>query len=288
MGIRSFFHKIRIGFIRRREPAIPYIDEAKRYGNKGEDTFVGMLRRELPGCKVKRNIIINTPEGNAEIDCLVLYHNKLFAIEVKRWKGSIFETENGFLQMKTDRWTEDFHSKYLKSPFKQLGRAIYLLRKQIPVKAWVNGIVFFEDDELESVIVKSDHIWFSHYRDLANYIRGFGNESCGTSATEFFQMCFTADCLYAKAWENTKYCIIDRQTLRFETNKGFVDPGRIKAIHIYHHWSYDDLLIKMKDGTEEIASLENAKIRVIDNGYCKAYALCKLDEITLGGTIELQ
>ena len=98
MGIRSFFHKIKIGFVRIGESSIPYVDEVKRYGNYGEDEFTDMLRRKLPSCKIKRNVIISTPEGNAEMDCLVLYHNKLFAIEVKRWKGSLTERAVGFLQ----------------------------------------------------------------------------------------------------------------------------------------------------------------------------------------------
>ena len=141
MSIRAFFHKFKIGFIRASEPTIPYISEAKRYGNKGEDEFTVMLCRALPSCEIKRNIIISTPDGNAEIDCLFLYQNKLFAIEVKRWKGRLTEQNDGFLQEKTDNWTGEMHTKYLKSPFKQLGRASYLLRREIPTKAWVNGLM---------------------------------------------------------------------------------------------------------------------------------------------------
>lgn len=151
MGIRAFFHKIKMGFVRAGESSIPYVNEVKRYGNSGEDEFTYRLCRELPSCKIKRNVAILTPDGNAEIDCLVLHHKKLFAIEVKRWKGYLTERDDGFLQEKTDRWTGETHTKLLKSPFKQLGRAIYLLRKQIPIKAWVNAVVFFEGDELESV-----------------------------------------------------------------------------------------------------------------------------------------
>lgn len=98
MGIRAFFHKIKTGFVRLGEPSIPCVTAAKRYGNDGEDEFTYMLYRELPSCKIKRNVVIIAPEGNAEIDCLVLYQNKLFAIEVKRWKGRLMEREDGFLQ----------------------------------------------------------------------------------------------------------------------------------------------------------------------------------------------
>ena len=186
MGIRAFFHKIKMGFVRAVESSIPYVNEAKRYGNYGEDEFTYRLHRELPSCKIKRNVVISTSDGNAEIDCLVLYNNKLFAIEVKRWKGCLTERDDGFLQEKTDRWTGEMHTKLLKSPFKQLGRAIYLLRKQIPIKAWVNAVVFFEDDELESVSAFSDNVWFDRYQDLVDYISNDGKISFETGAKDFF------------------------------------------------------------------------------------------------------
>ena len=63
MGIRAFFHKIKIGFIRAMEPSIPYVSEKKHYGNYGEDEFACILRRELPSCKIKRNVMVSTPEG---------------------------------------------------------------------------------------------------------------------------------------------------------------------------------------------------------------------------------
>ena len=117
MGIRTFFHKIKIGFVRRREDSIPFVNSVKRYGNCGEIEFINTLISKLPPCKIKKNVIVFTPEGNAEIDCLVLLHNKLFAIEVKRWKGRLTERDDGFIQEKTDRWTEETHTRLLKSPF---------------------------------------------------------------------------------------------------------------------------------------------------------------------------
>lgn len=287
MGIRAFFHKIKMGFVRAGESSIPYVDEAKRYGNYGEDKFTYMLHRELPSCKIKRNVIISTPEGNAEIDCLVLHHNKLFAIEVKRWKGNLTERDDGILQEKTDRWTGETHTKLLRSPFKQLNRAIYLLRKQISIKAWINAVVFFEDDELESFSAFSDNVWFDHYQNLVDYIGNDGKVSFGTGANDFFEKCVPADYLYANAWKKSLHCIINRATLRFEAPQGRVMPvDRIVSIRISHHWSYDELLITSTDGSQSLISLENAKIQVSDNGYISTYALCKLDYIELGRTLK--
>lgn len=285
MGIRAFFHKIKIGFVRAGESSIPYISEAKRYGNCGEDKFTYMLHRKLPSCKVKRNVVIFTPEGNAEIDCMVFYQNKLFAIEVKRWKGHLTEQGDGFLQEKTDHWTGETHTKYLRSPFKQLDRAIYLLKKQIPIKAWVNAVVFFEDDELESISTYSDAVWFDRYQDLVDYICKEGKASFGTEAIDFFNNCVPADSLYANAWKKSLHCIINRTSLQFKMPQGIISADNIISIRIYHHWSYDELRVQMTNGTEITFSLENAKIQVYENGCVNSYALCKLDYIELGRTL---
>lgn len=285
MSIRAFFHKIKMGFVRASESAIPYISEVKRYGNDGEDEFIHRLCRALPSCKIKRNVVISTPDGNAEIDCLLLYQNKLFAIEVKRWKGRLTEQKEGFRQEKTDYWTDEIHTKYLKSPFKQIGRAVYLLRKQIPTKAWINTIVFFDDDELESVSTISDYVWFKRYQDLIEYIRNNGKASFVADASEFFRMCTPSDYLYAKAWDKSLHGIINRATLWFNTPHGSISGDSIFSIRIIHHWSCDDLHIQLIDGTERTVTLENAKIQVCDNCRMNTYALCKLDYIELGRTL---
>ena len=282
MGIRAFFHKIKMWFVRAGKPSIPYVGEKKRYGNYGENKFVTALSHALIDCKIKRNVIASTPEGSAEIDCLVLYQNKLFAIEVKCWKGVIIECEDGFLTEKTDRWTGEKHRKRLKSPFKQLSRAVYLLKKQISINAWVNSIVFFEDDELESVSVFSDNVWFDSYSALANYIFDDGKASYGTGAVDFFERCTPADYLYARAWGRSLHCVIDRNYLCFEGPHGKITADQIASIHISHRWSCDDLNINLIDGNECLVTVENAEIIVYDDEYPSKYALCKLDYIELG------
>ena len=287
MGIRAFFHKIKMGFVRAREPFIPYVDEAKRYGNDGEDEFIDTLRRKLSSCKMKRNVVVSTPEGNAEIDCLVLYRNKLFAIEIKRWKGHLKECDYGFLQEKTDRWTNEPHTKLLKSPFKQLGRAVYLLKQQIPVKAWINSVVFFQDDELESVSVFSENVWFDRYQDLADYIINDGKVSFGTGAHDFFEQCMPADYLHSCAQGASLHCTINRATLRFSSSRGIIPADRIASIRMIHHWSYDELHITLTDGSTRLLSRENAKIQFRYNGQIITRSLCRLDYIELGRTLIL-
>lgn len=280
MGLRSFFHKIKIGFARMGESSIPYTTQAKKYGDWGEVEFVYAIEARLPGCKIKKNIIIQTSEGNAEIDCLILYKNKLFAIEVKRWKGQLVERDGDFIQYKRDRWTDEIHTKIHKSPFKQIRRAIYLLRKENPENAWVNSVVFFE--EADRIEADSENVWFDDIGDLTYHIQNDGKVSCSNNAERFFDKCIAADYLYCNSWGKSLHCVIRDESLRFTTPEGVLTRNDVDSISIVHHWSYDELEIKTVNGRVFSVNRENDYIVVNDNGYKYRYALCKLDYIKLG------
>ena len=262
------------------ESSIPYTTQAKKYGDWGEDEFVYAIESRLPGCKIKKNIIIQTSEGNAEIDCLILYKNKLFAIEVKRWKGKLVERDGDFIQYKRDRWTDEIHTKVHKSPFKQIGRAIYLLRKENPENAWINSIVFFE--ESDRIETDSDNIWFDDIDELISHIQNGGKVSLGNNAEKFFDRCIAADYLYCNSWGKSLHCIICDESLRFTTPEGVLNRKDIDSISIVHHWSFDELKIKTVSRQVFSVNRENDCIVVNDNGYKYRYALCKLDYIKLG------
>ena len=280
MGIGEFFHKIGVGFTRLGENSIPHTTQAKRYGNWGEDEFVYHIRTHLPNCQIKRNIVIQTLEGNAEIDCLILYNNKLFAVEIKRWKGELIERDGQFVQRKLDRWTDEWHTKIQKSPFRQLARAIYLLRKQVPEKAWINSIVYFED--ADRISINNENTWFDNVYSLTEYIQNNGQVSYGNNAQAFFNQCIPADCLYSNSWDKSLHCVICDDSLIFRISNKVVHKSDISTISIEHHWSYDELYIKTRQGITYNTKCENKHIKVIENGYARQYALCKLDYIELG------
>ena len=280
MELRSFFHKIKVGFARMGEPSIPYTSVAKKYGNWGEDEFVLAIQSRVPYCKIKKNVIIQTAEGNAEIDCVIFCKNKLFAVEVKRWKGRLVERNGNFIQCKRDRWTDEIHTKIQKSPFKQLNRAVYLLKKQIPVNAWVNEIVFFEESDY--IEIESDNIWFDDIDALASYIMSEGKSCWGNNASSFFDRCIAADYLLCSSRGKSSHCIICDDSLQFITPKGVLSRRDIQSISIIHHWSYDEVKLKTQDGSYHSIDIENGSVFVIDNGRRYRYAFCKLDHIQLG------
>ena len=263
-----------------REPSIPYTTQAKKYGNQGEHEFIYDIKSRLPDCKIKKNIIIQSAEGNAEIDCLILYKNKLFAVEVKCWKGQLVEHDGDFVQHKRDRWTGEIHTKVHKSPFRQLGRAVCLLRKQIPDDVWINTVVFFEESDY--IETESDNIWFGNINKLISYIVSDGKATRGNNASAFFEKCITADYLYSNSWEKSMSCIICDDSLRFALPSGTLNKDNIKSISISHHWFYDEVKIMTRNGERYIVKVENGFIYVINNGYKYRYALCKLDQIILG------
>lgn len=280
MGLKLFVYKLRVGFARMGGRSLPHTTSAKAYGNEGEDSLATLLMQRIPSCEIKQNIMISIPEGNAEIDILVLYQNKLFAIEVKHWKGHLREVDGGIVQDKIDRWTDEIHRKRHKSPFKQLNRAIYLLRKQIQGKVWVHPIVYFED--ATSVDTSEDNIWFSSIDELVSYITDEGNTRISVDATAYFDACTAADRLYALSGRRTLYGHIYDDCLRFQTQNGFVTRREILDIYVKHHWTYDELYIKTTTGEELYSTIENDSIEVFHDGWRQRYALCKIDYIQLG------
>lgn len=213
-------------------------------------------------------------------ESLILYKNKLFAIEIKRWKGHLVEREGDFIQYKRDRWTDETHTKVHKSPFKQIGRAIYLLRKVNPENAWINSIVFFEGaDRIET---NNDNVWFDNIDNLIYHIQNDGKISWDNNAEKFFGRCIAADYLYCHSWGKSLRCIISEESLRFTTPTVILTRKDIESISIVHHWSYDELKIKTLSGRIFNINRENDFIVVNDNGYKYRYAFCKLDYIKLG------
>ena len=280
MFLRKIFHKIKIAFARRNGKRIPYVPPEKRYGNFGEEAFVARLKRLLPECDIKTNVVIESPRGIAEIDCVILYKNKLFAVEIKSLKGKIIECSDGFVKEKTDVWTGETHVKYMKSPFRQLNRAIYLLKNQTESEAWINPIVFFESDGSE-ILIGCDNVWFDNISELARYLEYDGRRSSHYAAAELFKECVAADCLYDYESGRALKCVISDDSLEFIRGAGALSRENILEIHIRHRLTYDELSISTADGEYKVRE-ENAAIRVRADGITTEYSLNRLDRIVLG------
>ena len=60
---------------------------------------------------------------------------------------------------------------------------------------------------------------------------------------------------------------------------------KLTGVYKPHEYGEVILPLTMADGSIKTITLENAKIQVSDNGRISTYALCKLDYIELGRTL---
>ncbi len=279
MGI---FHKLKVGFDRIFNcSSVEYTPEVKRYGNAAEFGLPSFLKNRIPNCRVKSNVVISLPNerAQAEIDCLVLLEDKLFAIEIKHWKGDVVEYEDGFHIYKQDKYTDDVWEKVLKSPFCQVGRAVSMLKKQTNNRDWIQTIVYFEG--ASSVQVLGDDIWFDDASELADYIINYQNRYRSNGNIQCFHSAIAADFIYSGIYHNL-HCIIEDKSLCFNIGSVSITRKDIEWIDITHHFSYDDLYIFLHNGNTITTHIENGRMYVIENNTRREYSLCKIDRIILG------
>ncbi len=278
----SLLHKLKIGLIRIfNSYSIDYTPEVKRYGNSAEFGLPNFLKNCIPNCQIKTNVIISLPNENseAEIDCLLLYEDKLFAIEIKHWKGVVVEREDGFYKYKQDRYTDDVWEKPLKSPFRQVNRAVSMLKKQTNNRDWIQPIVYFQG--ASSVRIYSNNIWFDDASDLVHYIQGFQKKYKSSGNINCFRRATAADFIYSTAYRNL-HCIIYDESLVFNIGNERLTRRNICSIDIEHHFSYDTLYIHLKDDREATVQIENGVLCATENRKRRIYSFSKIDKIVLG------
>ncbi len=278
----GLFHKLKVGLSRTfNSHSVDYIPEVKRYGNSAEFGMPTYLKNCIPSCRIKTNVIISLPDKNseAEIDCLLLYEDKLFAIEIKHWKGAVVEREDGFYKYKQDRYTDDVWEKPLKSPFRQVNRAVSMLKKQTNNRDWIQTIVYFEGTS--SVRIYSDNVWFDDASELVNYILNFQKKYKSIGNISCFQSAVAADFIYSSVYRNL-HCKIDDNSLVFNIGNACITRRDIYSVDIEHHFSYDTLYIHLNNGKTANVQLENGVLYAIKNRRRNAYSFCKIDKIILG------
>ena len=148
------------------------------------------LKKRIPDCMLKRNVVVSLPDGNAhaEIDCLVLLDDKLFAIEIKHWKGAVVERDDGFHKYKYKNDADGVWESVNKSPFQQVKRAVSILKKQTHNRDWIQTVVYIEG--ASSVQISDDGVWFDDAGKLADYIISYKDSFCANRRLNGNIRCF--------------------------------------------------------------------------------------------------
>lgn len=276
----GLLHKLFTGIARKSGKKIGINSEEKVYGSIGESYVYKALKKGLPNAEIKRNVLINYAGSRAETDCLVVYKNKLFTVEIKSWKGDVSETEDGFISVKQGKYGEAYYTEQHKSPFKQMRRASYLLKESTGSKPWINEAVIFP--AASSVRAFSEE-FFVNTDDLINHIITGGRTSDYKEIKKCFDMCTEADRIYAEyLTEGFRTCVVDADSLPFSWGNMRIKKSDIDYIEVKNNFSYDELNIVLRDGRRFSCKPENMKIRVLDNENIEEYSISKIDRIEIG------
>lgn len=78
------------------------------------------------------------------------------------------------------------------------------------------------------------------------------------------------------------HCIIKPESLVFNINVRKITKKDIVRINIDHHFSYDDIRMKLVDGRIVRTTLENHSIDVKEDDYISIYSFAKIQTIIIG------
>ena len=248
------------------------LSDAQIHGIIGERAAVNKILDFLPDARIKTNIIILSERGNAEIDSMILYRGSLFAIEIKSWKGDVYETADGFQKDKRDPYTGEIHTKYFKSPLRQIRRAISLLKENMTGHVYINGVVYIEQND--SLRVSEGSPVFDRIEDLVDYIE---KESKPTSqvSTKFFNELRPADRIIGSGIFGTRKQLLAVAILDFATQGAWY-------MDVIHNYTSDTAVLHFQDGTTKAYSFENKKIKAMTTDGVKEYTLSGIDRIIFG------
>lgn len=145
-----------------------------RSGVKGEEETLRMMKSLPDSYSVFPNVHVRGEEGSRELDLVVVGPNGVFVVEVKNHNGTIQGNadDQEWIQHKTGKGGGKYSSQ-MKNPLKQVSGQVYALSrnlKAINVNAWVEGLVFFSNNNVNLNVRGADKSVFSDGQKLRNRI----------------------------------------------------------------------------------------------------------------------
>ena len=277
--IKEFFHKINVGLERKAGDTLPRVSEEKEWGSMAEDQTYQKLRYMLPDAKIFKNVCLDSKKAKGEIDFLIVYDLKVFVIELKCWKGRIYQDGDIFYKEK-DSYEETF-TKELRSPIRQLNGNIYKLKQKFNNIWFEKALLFLES---ESVSLEDDDFpYFTDIYNLIDYIKNEGEQNKPYAITYLLNNIKQYDLIISKGlWSGKeKHCIIDPYSLNFTINGTNITKNQIDNISISHNFSYDELRITLKNKNVLYTTEENKTILYIDNNQTYSVSTSKIDYIKI-------
>ena len=136
-----------------------------KHGLKGEQKALKQLSKLPKDYYVFSDININIDNRSSQIDHIVVGYNGVFVIETKNLKGlvEVYSDNKVVRQSKVGKNGGEY-SKTIYNPIKQVSTHVYkvseLLRRE-DIKIWVQGVVFFVNEEATIKLQSKDIPVFS-------------------------------------------------------------------------------------------------------------------------------
>lgn len=278
-GIKNFFKKVGTGISRSSGSSIPYTPAEKRVGNYGEEEVYDSLSRALPEATIFRSVVLDENLAKGEIDFLVIYKFKVFVVELKTWRGDIYQEGEQFYQDKESSAGETYTNE-LGNPFRQVKRNVYLIKQQFKSIWFEPAIIFIEAD---SVNIDGDISWFESIDSFVNFVK---NSNIRTNhdyqVASMIKKIKCYDKMIGKSWFDKELsCIIDEESLHFVINGKEIFKKDILSIRVNHHFSYDDVSIELKNHERLETRMDNYQITYRENGKRYKASFSKIDSIAI-------
>ncbi len=282
----GLFHTLRVGLQRKFLARGPRpVAEEKQYGDQGENYFAQEIQRLLPACQIKTNVLIHLPADrthpatDAEIDCLVLFQGRLFAVEVKHWKGNLLQQGDRILKRKKDAYTDEVHETVLSNPFAQIKRAISLLKKETGCFAWIWPIVYF--CEADQVICEDETAWFQSVQAIVSYIKGVQGATDPKKAASCFEKSREADRIVANNRCVYRCRILD-DSFKFYGNQRVYTRKDIASVQVLHHFAKDEIYLTLHTGEQKRFVAQTASLVAYHDKKNHRYDYARLNAIFPG------
>jgi hypothetical protein len=149
-----------------------FISKYKTYssGIKGEKQTISIIKHLPDGYEAFTSIPISFDGNRTELDMVVVGENGVFIIETKNHNGTIYGSEDDykFEQHKVGRKGGEYTNTF-RNPIKQVKRQTWILSNVLKNKnanAWVQGIVYFSNPNVETHISSKNIPVFDSYNGL--------------------------------------------------------------------------------------------------------------------------
>lgn len=280
----TLWENIKCAFGRLFASGVPSSTEEKIFGDEGEREFCEGITKALRKATVKQNVLLFGRGGEyGELDFLIEYDDRLFAVEVKRWNGKVIISDDGVKHYNSrGELTSD------KDPFRQVSRTVGLLKNVHGVRGYIDGIVYF-GGEARIDCRTDDRLWFDDVKELAKYIkRADGDRLPARDIDSLMRSLTCADFIFSQSLfgdrEKRAHIVSPALVLDVKGTRNVkIDFKDIYALEIRHGIVRDGVRVVLKNGKKlsgESFGTQNIRVREYKSTY--DIAINKIDGIVMG------